>query len=264
MSRTGLVAGLLIAGAIAGNALAQPAAPPRAVPSPPPWRALEERRFAEAVELFEAAARLAPRDASLRFGAGVANLMQGKNADARRGFEAALAIDPRLIDASVLLGLALLPRRPAAGRDQGVRERPSLRARRHATHRAAGAVAEGGVHGGPVLSGPGRPLYGLLRGARRRRRRAACARDPGGRLLAHRARAGSLSAAPAVGRALHHGTVSRRDPVARMGVRRLRRAHQGADRRRDRVRRRAAARAGARAGARDGGFGRRSDACRPG
>ena len=106
MSRTRFVAGLLIAGAIAGNALAQTAAPPRAVPSSPPWRALEERRFAEAVELFEAAARLAPRDASLRFGAGLANLMQGKNADARRGFDAALAIDPRLIDASVFLGLA--------------------------------------------------------------------------------------------------------------------------------------------------------------
>lgn len=106
MSRTTFIAGLLIAGAIAGNALAQTAAPPRAVPSSPSWRALEERRFAEAVELFEDAARLAPRDASLRFGAGLANLMQGKNADARRGFDAALAIDPRLIDASVFLGLA--------------------------------------------------------------------------------------------------------------------------------------------------------------
>jgi len=106
MSRTTFIAGLLIAGAIAANALAQTAAPPRAVPSSPPWRALEERRFAEAVELFEDAARLAPRDASLRFGAGLANLMQGKNAAARRGFDAALAIDPRLIDASVFLGLA--------------------------------------------------------------------------------------------------------------------------------------------------------------
>ena len=105
MRRKPLAAGLLMVLIMAVNSLAQ-TVPPRGVPSPPAWRALEERRFAEAVTLFEAAARLAPRDASLRFGAGVANLMQGKNADARRAFEAALAIDPRLTDASVLLGVA--------------------------------------------------------------------------------------------------------------------------------------------------------------
>jgi tetratricopeptide (TPR) repeat protein len=77
------------------------------VASPAAWRALEDRRFAEAAELFEAAARRAPRDATLRFGAGVAHLMQGKNAEARRAFEAALAIDPMLTDAAVLLGQAL-------------------------------------------------------------------------------------------------------------------------------------------------------------
>jgi tetratricopeptide (TPR) repeat protein len=76
------------------------------VTSPEAWRALEERRYAEAVELFEAAARRAPRDASLRFGAGVSQLMQGKNAEARREFEAALAIDARLTEASLLLGQA--------------------------------------------------------------------------------------------------------------------------------------------------------------
>jgi tetratricopeptide (TPR) repeat protein len=76
------------------------------VSGPAAWQALEERRFADAVDLFEAAARQAPRDASLRFGAGVAQLLQGKNAEARREFEAALAIDPRLTDASVLLGQA--------------------------------------------------------------------------------------------------------------------------------------------------------------
>ena len=105
MRRTRVAAGMLIALVVAVNGLAQ-SAPPRVVPSPPAWRALEERRFVEAVALFEAAARLAPRDASLRFGAGVAHLMQGKNADARRAFTAALAIDPRLTDASVLLGVA--------------------------------------------------------------------------------------------------------------------------------------------------------------
>lgn len=57
--------------------------------------------------LFEAAARQAPRDASLRFGAGVANLMTGKNAEARRWFDATLDLDPGMTDAAVLLGQAL-------------------------------------------------------------------------------------------------------------------------------------------------------------
>lgn len=103
--RRRLAAAILIALTMAATGLAQTAAP-RGVPRPPAWRALEERRYAEAAELFDEAARLAPRDASLRVGAGVANLMQGKNADARRAFDAALAIDPRLTDASVLLGVA--------------------------------------------------------------------------------------------------------------------------------------------------------------
>ena len=102
---TRLAAALLIASIAAVTGLAQTAGP-RGFARPPAWRALEERRYAEAVELFEEAARLAPRDASLRVGAGVANLMQGKNADARRAFEAALSLDPRLTDASVLLGVA--------------------------------------------------------------------------------------------------------------------------------------------------------------
>ena len=99
-----LAVAILLAGSDAASARQVSRIP--GVASPAAWLALEERRFADAVELFEAAARRAPRDATLRFGAGVANLMQGKNAEARRAFEAALAIDPMLTDASVLLGQA--------------------------------------------------------------------------------------------------------------------------------------------------------------
>jgi tetratricopeptide (TPR) repeat protein len=109
MRRRNEVATLVVAILLAGGSAASGQQVSRipGVASPAAWRALEERRFADAVELFDAAARRAPRDATLRFGAGVANLMQGKNAEARKAFEAALAIDPLLTDASVLLGQAL-------------------------------------------------------------------------------------------------------------------------------------------------------------
>jgi hypothetical protein len=71
------------------------------------WRALEEHRYGDAAGLFASAARAEPGDATLWFGDGVAALMRGLNAQARRSFERALAIDSGLTDAAILLGQAL-------------------------------------------------------------------------------------------------------------------------------------------------------------
>ena len=70
------------------------------------WQALKERRYGAAFDLFDAASASEPADASLQFGAGVAQLMRGRNSEASARFEAALALDPGLSDASILLGQA--------------------------------------------------------------------------------------------------------------------------------------------------------------
>lgn len=67
-------------------------------------KALEERRFAEALSAFTAAAKLAPQNASMAFGAGVSAAMLSQNAEAERQLQRALALDPRLKDASLFLG----------------------------------------------------------------------------------------------------------------------------------------------------------------
>ena len=97
----------LAVGVAAGPSAAQSASQTPGITNAAAWRALELRRYAEALDLFETAVRQAPRDASLRFGAGVANLMTGKNAEARRWFNATLDLDPGMTDAAVLLGQAL-------------------------------------------------------------------------------------------------------------------------------------------------------------
>ena len=85
----------------------QLAAPEPAAKIASAWRALEEHRYGLAAGLFETAARTSPNDASLWFGAGVSALMRGLNGPAETWFENALAIDPTLTDASILLGQAL-------------------------------------------------------------------------------------------------------------------------------------------------------------
>jgi tetratricopeptide (TPR) repeat protein len=70
------------------------------------WQALKERRYRVALDLFDTAAAGAPDDASLQFGAGVAQLMRGRNAEAGVRFVTALGLDPGLTDASILLGQA--------------------------------------------------------------------------------------------------------------------------------------------------------------
>lgn len=67
-------------------------------------KALDERRFADALSSFTAAAKLAPRSAEIAFGVGLSAYMLGQNADAEREFQRALKLDRTLKDASWLLG----------------------------------------------------------------------------------------------------------------------------------------------------------------
>lgn len=67
-------------------------------------KAFEERRFAEALASFSAAAKLAPRHADIAFGVGVSAYMLGQNEDAVRELTRALQLNPALKDASLLLG----------------------------------------------------------------------------------------------------------------------------------------------------------------
>ena len=70
-------------------------------------KALDERRWADALGAFSEAVTLAPRDASLRFGAGYAAAMLGRLADSRAWLEGALTLQPRFIQASTVLGQVL-------------------------------------------------------------------------------------------------------------------------------------------------------------
>ena len=92
----------LLAGVVSPRvAWSQPASQ---LPHAAAWRALEEHRYGDAAGLFAAAVRAEPDDAALWFGAGVSALMRGLNGPSQASFERALAIDPDLLDAAVLLG----------------------------------------------------------------------------------------------------------------------------------------------------------------
>ena len=66
--------------------------------------ALEEKRFGDAMEAFSAAAKLAPRDASLAFGVGIAAFMLGQNDEAEAWFERSLKLDSGFVGSSIWLG----------------------------------------------------------------------------------------------------------------------------------------------------------------
>jgi tetratricopeptide (TPR) repeat protein len=68
------------------------------------WKAVEERRFGDAHDAFTAAAKLVPNEPSVWLGAGVASFMLGRNDEAEPALERALALEPRMADASRLLG----------------------------------------------------------------------------------------------------------------------------------------------------------------
>jgi tetratricopeptide (TPR) repeat protein len=67
-------------------------------------KAIEEKRFADALASFTAAAKLSPRSADIAFGVGLSAFMLGQNAEAERQFQRTLQIDPSFTGASVFLG----------------------------------------------------------------------------------------------------------------------------------------------------------------
>ena len=68
------------------------------------WAAIEERRFADALDAFTKAATLVRREPTLWLGAGLSAYMLGDTDAAETSLERALTLDPRLRDASLILG----------------------------------------------------------------------------------------------------------------------------------------------------------------
>jgi len=66
--------------------------------------ALNERRFADALTAFTAAAAQLPDDGNVALGAGLAAFMLGRNSDAETWFVRALKLQPNLTQASIVLG----------------------------------------------------------------------------------------------------------------------------------------------------------------
>jgi tetratricopeptide (TPR) repeat protein len=79
-------------------------------PTTDAFAALSERRFGDALELFEQIAKTSPRNAPVLLGAGVASLMLGNSADAQRWIERALTVQPIFPAAYGLLGEVLYRR----------------------------------------------------------------------------------------------------------------------------------------------------------
>lgn len=68
------------------------------------WKAVEERRYADAYDAFLAAGKQAPNEPTLWLGAGFSAWMLGRTDDAEDWLERALKLNPRLSQASELLG----------------------------------------------------------------------------------------------------------------------------------------------------------------
>ena len=82
-----------------------PAQQPSAVDQPKAaWDALKAGRPDEAAAAFERALRVAPQEPTLLLGAGIAAHLQGQSETARRFLFDALKYDPKLTDASLVLG----------------------------------------------------------------------------------------------------------------------------------------------------------------
>src|SRR5688572_28284001 len=66
--------------------------------------AIQERRYADALDKYSLAAKLRPTEPMVWLGAGVAAYMLGRDAVAETSLVAALRLNPRLVEAAVLLG----------------------------------------------------------------------------------------------------------------------------------------------------------------
>ena len=93
------------------TALAAPAAaqvdPKNALLERSGWEAVNAGDARAAAEAFRSAIVADPRNAILHLGAGVAAFLERRDADARLALERALDLDPKLLDARVLLGQVL-------------------------------------------------------------------------------------------------------------------------------------------------------------
>jgi tetratricopeptide (TPR) repeat protein len=83
--------------------------PAPARPQPPAqaeagWQALQEGDGERAAAVFRETLTRNPRDPTLHFGAGVAAHLLGRESDAMTSLKRALELEPRLVDAAVLLG----------------------------------------------------------------------------------------------------------------------------------------------------------------
>ena len=67
------------------------------------WEALDANRLPLATSIFKEAISLDPKNAALRYGAGLAAFLQRHDAEAKQHFEQALALDPKLTRARVPL-----------------------------------------------------------------------------------------------------------------------------------------------------------------
>jgi tetratricopeptide (TPR) repeat protein len=68
------------------------------------WAAVKEKRFGTALEAFIEGAKALPREPTLAYGAGLSAYMLGRNADAAEWLQRAVTLDPRFVDAAILLG----------------------------------------------------------------------------------------------------------------------------------------------------------------
>jgi tetratricopeptide (TPR) repeat protein len=71
------------------------------------WDALNAGQTAAAAEAFRGALAADPKNARLHLGAGMAAFLERRDADAKRSFERALELDPRLAEARKFLGQVL-------------------------------------------------------------------------------------------------------------------------------------------------------------
>src|SRR5690349_20954035 len=69
--------------------------------------ALKEKRYQDARDAFAQASKLLPREATLVFLTGYASFLLGQTAEARPVLERALTLDPKLTNASIVLGWTL-------------------------------------------------------------------------------------------------------------------------------------------------------------
>jgi tetratricopeptide (TPR) repeat protein len=106
MRRTVFAAAMALTASAASAQAARPAETPATLAAAGE-DALEAKRYGDALAAFARAATMDPRDPQLRVGAGIAAAMLGQLPLARTWLEGALAMQPRLTGASLLLGQVL-------------------------------------------------------------------------------------------------------------------------------------------------------------